>query len=84
MTTYSQNGMTKLTVEEKNKILSAAHLARTLFPGEIGEALAEQLFAVHEFGYRVGMSARSHRLIAALHDEQRKRDQQARAEWRLG
>lgn len=59
----------RMDIGEPARYRNAARLALRLYPGAVGEALADPLLAAADFGYRLGTTCLTSRLLAALEDQ---------------
>jgi hypothetical protein len=56
----------KLDLQEKSKVSAAAHRAKRLFPGPVGECLFREIDAYAQFGWRLDRDAVMARLVAHI------------------
>lgn len=57
---------TKLDLHEKSHVSAAAHRAKRLFPGPVGDVLFRELDAWAQWGYRLDQSGLMPRLVAHI------------------
>lgn len=56
----------RLDLHERSTITAAAHRAKRLFPGPVGECLYRELDAYAQFGWRMDQSGLMPRLVAHI------------------
>ena len=56
----------KLDLHEKSTVSAAAHRAKRLFPGPVGECLFRELDGFAQWGYRMDQSGLMPRLVAHI------------------
>ena len=61
----------RLTTDDRIELRECMALAEQLYPGVVGELLADELLAWSEFGYLIGGHERARRLMTHLRDVSR-------------